>query len=393
MSTPAGQHSRLVRLLRYIESDSTNLALRIDAIREACNAGEWKIARALIESGLSAHPGSPELLASLGLVELQAQRYLEAERALVAALAGGVDAPEVRFNLAFCRFTLGNYAQALELLTNPVLAPVVPNALLLRARCLHHLDRPLEAIADCKAYLELASADADAKGLLSLLLYEKRSLGEARALSEAALRQDATQLEAMLTRGALAADERDYETAASTYLTLVEAHPLCGRGWLGLALVDLLRMRIDSAKRYIALATATMPDHIGSLHVLAWIEVVRGNLPEARTAFERALTIDRNFAETHGGLAVIAVLEGDGAAAAACIKRALRLQPGCLSARYAEVLALGRAGKHEAAQAAFEALMSTRIADEEGSYRSFVAAHLRSLRADPATANMFGTRH
>ena len=108
---------------------------------------------------------------------------------------------------------------------------------------------------------------------------------------------------------------------------------------------------------------------------------------------ERALTIDRNFAETHGGLAVIAVLEGDGAAAAACIKRALRLQPGCLSARYAEVLALGRAGKHEAAQAAFEALMSTRIADEEGSYRSFVAAHLRSLRADPATANMFGTRH
>ncbi|MBB6091185.1 tetratricopeptide (TPR) repeat protein [Povalibacter uvarum] len=393
MSTPTGHPSRLDRLLSYIESDSTNLALRNDAIREACDAGEWKIARALIESGLSKHPGSAALLASLGLVELQAQRYVEAECALVAALAGGLEAPEVRFNLAFCRFGLGDYAQALELLADPVLVPVLPIALLLRARCLHHLDRPLEAIADCKAYLEFASDDADAKGLLSLLLYEKRSLSEARGLSEAALLQNATQLEAMLTLGALAADERDYETAASTYLTLVEAHPLCGRGWLGLALVDLLRMRMDSAKRYIALATATMPDHIGSLHVLAWIEVVRGNFPEARSAFQRALSIDRNFAETHGGLAVVAVLEGDGAAATACIKRALRLQPGCLSARYADALALDRAGKREAAQAAFEELMSTRIADEGGSYRSFVAAHLRSLRDDPETATMFATRH
>lgn len=393
MSAPTDQPSRLDRLLRYIESDSTNLALRNDAIREACNVGQWKIARALIERGLRAHPQNAALLASLGFVELQAQRYIEAERALAAALARGVEAPEVRFNLAFCRFTLRDYAAALELLADAVVALVLPGALLLRARCLHHLDRPLEAIADCKAYLELSSEDADAKGLLSLLLYEKRSLKEARALSEAALRQNTTQLEALLTRGAFATDERDYGTAASTYLTLVETHPLCGRGWLGLALVDLLRMRIDSARRCIGLAAGAMPGNIGSLHVLAWIEVVCGNLTEARAAFVRALAIDRNFAETHGGLAVVAVLEDDAAAAAACIKRALRLQPECLSARYADVLALSKAGKQEAAQTAFEALMSTRITVQEGPYRDFVAAHLRSLSSDPATAALFATRH
>jgi hypothetical protein len=54
--------------------------------------------------------------------------------------------------------------------------------------------------------------------------------------------------------------------------------------------------------------------------------------------------LNRNFAETHGGLASIAALRGDREGAERGIEVGLRLDPACLSAQFARSVLISRAG-------------------------------------------------
>jgi branched-chain amino acid transport system permease protein len=49
----------------------------------------------------------------------------------------------------------------------------------------------------------------------------------------------------------------------------------------------------------------TMAEHIGTWHGLALSLVLQGRLDEAQALYEQTLEMDRNFAESHGGLAVV----------------------------------------------------------------------------------------
>ena len=81
-----------------------------------------------------------------------------------------------------------------------------------------------------------------------------------------------------------------------------------------------------------------MPGHVGSRHAVGWCHVLQQDLPAARANFAQALAMDRNFAESHGALAVVDVLQARTAEARRGIARALRLDSGCLSAVLAQKL-------------------------------------------------------
>lgn len=68
---------------------------------------------------------------------------------------------------------------------------------------------------------------------------------------------------------------------------------------------------------------------------------MRGELAEAEQTFRKALALDRNFGESHGGLAVVSALQGKKSEAEEGVQRALRLDPEGLSARYAEMVLSG----------------------------------------------------
>lgn len=344
--------TRLKRLLAFIEHDAGNLELRKDAIREAFDAGDWSVARDLLDLGLLAFP----------------------------------DEPELHYYLAFARFMQRRYVDALALLTAE-LAQTLPIALVLRARCQHYLGRPDDAIADCKTHLSLVPEHAETHGLLALLLHEQGQNAQATEHAETALRHDATQPEAFLTIASMQSDARDYDAARRSFDVLLQAHPDCGRGWLGLALIELAQMRVEPAARSIELAAKHLPDHIGTWHVVAWLAILRDDLAAAATAFEQALVLNRNFAETHGGLAVVAVLQGREDDARDDIKRALRLDQQSMAVVYAQMLLLKRHGRHNEAQLLLDKFLERPVERTDMQYRDLLLFSLNRAGTNSVTCH------
>jgi len=253
----------------------------------------------------------------------------------------------------------------------------------LRARCLQHLARGAEAMEDCQRCLARTPDHAEAAGLLALVLYDQQRVDEAQRYIDLALAIDPVQLEALLVRASWQLDRRNHEAARASFNTLVQAHPACGRAWFGLALLDLDLMQLDAARCAIELAANYLQEHIGTWHVLAWIQILRGDISTAATAFERALALNRNFGETHGGLAVIAALQGREADARASLKRALRLDPQCMAAQCAQFLLLHRQGRESSAQALMDAFLARPLPGGKGdqTFRDVVATQMRRLHS------------
>jgi tetratricopeptide (TPR) repeat protein len=388
-----GTHERRETTLRsLLVLDEGNSSLRRDAIAEAFDAGDWTAARDLIDEGLRRLPDDASLLALSGFEHLQSRRYADAERALSAAISNGLEAPEPRYNLAFARFAQGRHEEALAILDERVYG-TVPLAILLRARCLHHLQRHDEAIAASSSYLQVEPDRADAHGILALLLQETGRSREAQPHIAVALGRDPHQLEAMLALASIQQDAQELAAARASFGKLVEIYPGCGRGWLGLGLVELADLRVDIAKKRIERAVECMPRHIGTLHVLAWICLMQGDVDGAERAFVKAMALNRTFGETHGGLAAISALRGRGDEAREGIRRALRLDPRCMAARFAELVLLQRAGKHDEARAVIERFLQQRAPGRDVLFRDLVATHLHYIQARESAESARPTVH
>jgi len=102
----------------------------------------------------------------------------------------------------------------------------------------------------------------------------------------------------------------------------------------------MLRNDLPRAHEVLDHAVRAMPDHIGTWHALAWTQLLQGDSDAAEASYRNAYALDRNFGDTHGGLALIDALRGDFDSAEQGIKRALRLDPNAITARYAQTLVM-----------------------------------------------------
>lgn len=92
-------------------------------------------------------------------------------------------------------------------------------------------------------------------------------------------------------------------------------------------------VRADQAHAVVA-----MPDHIGTWHALAWAQLLLGDVQAAEASYRSALALDRNFGKSHGGLAIVELLTDRLPEGEASMNRALKLDPGAVSGRYAKSL-------------------------------------------------------
>jgi hypothetical protein len=84
------------------------------------------------------------------------------------------------------------------------------------------------------------------------------------------------------------------------------------------------------------------------------------------TSFENALALDRNFAESHGGLAVVFALQSQAHKAQEYAEVALKLDRNNISGRYAQALLSGEIKDTETLQRLARRLLSSRTTSVGG---------------------------
>lgn len=336
---------RTTRLEGYLAQDPGNLPLQADLADAYLQAGRWSDARAVLERTLAQAPGDGPARYRLALVMRMDGDLEAAARLLDALLAEGVDAPAVRFERARVAA-----AQADWTAVNQVLAPMNALAepaefgddvLLLRLRALHHLALLDEGLA-------LGAEWAEARGgalptpavaaLASLSLDANRVDEAARWIARVRDEDLAGNAELLGAMGFVDMHAGQLHQAAARFAASAELQPAMGRAHLGQGLAQAALGDLGLAIQALKRATETMPSHLGSWHALAWMQLLNDDVAGATATFAHALTLDRNFGDSHGGVALMAALRGDTAAAQEGIRTGGRLDPRSMNVAMAKIV-------------------------------------------------------
>jgi len=358
----SAEQNRLARLLNFLEQDPANLSLLTDALALAIDLGDIVHGQRLLDHIKAQAIEEPKICALAAHVSLQAGQYAAAGTFGDKAIDGGLTHPAVIFNTAQGHFYSGDYLSAhtlLSLLSND--SQSAPSLLLMHARALHQLEETELAEALVVRAVQQQPDNTDMRGLLALLQYENDSYSPALLTAHETLTEDPDQLDALIACASVHFHQNNITASRSAWLHTVTAHPECGRAWSGLARLEFNELEFDEAEEHLKTAVRYMPDHIGTWHLLSWVYILRGDSIRARQALDQSYELDRTFGETHGGLAIVDIMEGMMGRAQKGIRRALKLNPNGLSAQYAQALVLQQEGQPEkAAQLIDKVLDQTR---------------------------------
>lgn len=357
----AAVRQRLDRLEGFLRDDPQNGTLLIDAFETALSCGEWERARFHLQHGqtLKSEPLAWQLRE--GDFWLAQQRYDEALGVLEALEK--TPEPPIGFaevllhNLAFIAFRRGQHADCVARLAPTLEASaegtsqpgVLPEAATralqqLWLRALHHDNQLDRAMTWAHAAEQRGVLDAQAAGVASLIAIDASDFGAAQRWSGISLGSGTPAdhpVEALVAQASVALAARDAARAGQLADAALQRQPGDGRAWSTRGFAALLAGDLVAAYAAFRQATSAMAPHIGTWHGLGWTQILQGDLPGARASFDTALALDRNFPESHGGLAVVLAMQSLRQEAQEHAELALRLDKSNLSGRYANALLSG----------------------------------------------------
>lgn len=342
---------RLQRLLGYLTQDPGNDLLRQDAISMACDVGDGATAlrllderraggalppmpwgflaarAALAEGDIDSALAQWETLAILPDVEPEAQVLAASAGAQLRLRRGGLDAVEQAYRL------LAPFIQGVD-----ARSPLHEAAQSAWLRVEHHAGHLREGLDWALAREATGQLAPEAAGVASVMAMDVSDMASSSRLSQLALAALPEQGEALVTAAALSLVDGQPDAALALNERVAAARPTDGRAWTQLGAARLLALDLQGARVAYARATELMPGHAGSWHGLAWTQVLLGDLVEAERLLDHALELDRNFAETHGALAVVYARTGRRTLAQEALRRARGLDAGSFAAQYAQAL-------------------------------------------------------
>jgi tetratricopeptide (TPR) repeat protein len=336
---------RLRRLQTLLRADPGNEPLARECMERALACGDYDFVLEQADQTLARSP--EDLVARFNrATALMGKRDYESAIVVLREIAAGhSELTAAQINLGLCHYCLGQHAQARAPLESAYQAGDRSAQLLhLLVSTYHHLGLLKEAIAVAEANPQAASADAGAAGVYALAYLDAGLPQPAARWAARALKADPDCVDGLIVQATLEAARMHVAHARDSYERVLQLAPENARALIGLGTLALLARDLARARSLLERGVARMPRHVGSWHVLAWARLVSGDLAGAEQALEASAQIDRNFAETHGGLASIAALRGERDKAERGIETALRLDPRCLSAQFARSVLMSRAG-------------------------------------------------
>lgn len=354
--------SRLSSLLALLVSDPANLPLLADCAEAALDERQPMVAVELLARRARLAAPSARETSMLGLAALQERRFEDATTIYGTLLADGKGDAGLHFNLAWARANLKDFTTALDGLDDAD-ARALPQAAMLRVQLLHELGAFDGAGEAARAYIALHPTHEGLMAAVSVLALDI----EDEALAAACAAKAGNHPDALTTLGTLALGDEHATDALALFERALAKNEMSPRAWVGLGLAKLMTGAPEAAPAALDRGAALFGDHLGSWIAAGWSYFVNGDLTTARGRFETAMMLDPNFAENHGSLAVLDVLQGDVTEAARKSDVALRLDRHCYSAALAKSLLAAGAGDARTAQRIFEMAARTPI---EGSGRT-----------------------
>jgi len=348
--------SRLERLLPLLSGDPDNLALLCDAAEAALAERRPDVAAGLISRAAELAPLAPSQVNLAGLAAMQLSLFDEAAAHFESLATQDIGGSAVRFNLAWCRAMLKDFEGALGLLDENT-ATDLAQAAMLKVQILHERAEFEQAAELARHYV---SQHPDHPGLLAAVSVLALDIGDTE-LAERCAARAGDHPDALTTLGTLALGEERSADARRLFDRAIERNTGSARAWVGRGLTGLLGDDAAKAGEDIDRGAELFGDHLGSWIAAGWAYFVAGDLALSRRRFETALEIDDTFAEAHGSLAVIDILEGERESGRERSKVALRLDRNCYSAALARVLLAADAGDEMSARRIFELAVNSPV--------------------------------
>ncbi|VVE90706.1 tetratricopeptide repeat protein [Pandoraea bronchicola] len=350
-SHTAGAHdeARLERLLGYLASDPGNDALRADAFDTALGAGDRAQAQALFDGALPEQQLAPMWRFRLGNLALAAHDWARAKTLFDDLRAEFGDNPGLAHNLAYIAFQSGDFARVDALLSPWIdLVDVDDTTRALWLRAAHHASMFRDALARARQWQASNLLGPQAAGVASLMAVDAAAFADVAPWAQFALQHLPEQHEALVALGSMALGNQQSDQAKQCFTAALRTHPEDGRAWSGMGFALLALLDSEGARSAFARAVKHMPSHIGTWHGKGWAALTTNDVAQARADFEHALSLDRNFADSHGAMAVVNYFERREDEARAAVARAFGLDRGCLTAKFAQAMLDGELSDVEA---------------------------------------------
>lgn len=341
--------SRLATLLPLLESDPGNLMLLADTAEAALDERQPEIACELLARYADLAPLPPRETNLAGIAALQARSFDKAADAFGALYEAGVLDSGVRFNLAWARANLKQFEGALNVLDDDT-ARTLPQAAELRIQLLHQLGDFDGAGEVARDYAQLFPEHRGLMAAVSVLALDI----DDEQLAAACAAKAGDHPDALTTLGTLALGDNHATDALDMFERAIGRNPEIPRAWIGRGLAKMMTGQAESAPHDLDKGAEMFGDHLGSWIAAGWSYFVNGDQVTSRARFEHALDLDPTFAESHGSLAVLDLLAGDLDEARRKSDVALRLDRQCYSAALAKSLLAASGGDHQSARRIFE---------------------------------------
>jgi Flp pilus assembly protein TadD len=345
------EQQKLQRMRALLASDPRNEPLWQSCCDLAASGRDYAALEELAHHRLAATPADPQGLHRQAIALMGLKRFEAALEPLGALAASLPQDAAVARDLGLCHYALRRFDAAKPYFAARYAAGERDAELLrLLVSTYHHLGLMGEALAIAKDNSGPARADGALAGVYALLFFDADDPMRAARYASLALEKNPDSTDALVVQGTLRIAQMRLDEAQRDFDRVIERAPTNGRAWIGIGTTALLRRDFAAARKALRSGVENMATHVGSWHLLAWTELVSGDLDEAERLFTHALELDRNFAESHGALAAVAALRADRATAEREIEVANRLDPDGLAAKFAESLLLRAGGDPERAR-------------------------------------------
>ncbi|MFC4312707.1 tetratricopeptide repeat protein [Steroidobacter flavus] len=344
-STPVSSNmespvEKLQQRLGWLRRDPDNASLYRQCADAALALRQYDVLLEIADQALSRDPDNASARFDRANARIGRREYREALSALAEIQPVTPEqSAAIDSNRAVCHYCLGEYEQALPLLMDQYRQGQRSAALLLMAvRANHHLSNLDEAAAIANANPQAAGSDAALAGAYALMFLDTGDAGSAARWSATALRLDARSIDGAITDGTLAVMRLQLDRAQRQFNSVLELAPETGRAWIGLGTLAMLQQDLRQAASHFERGLQSMPGYVGGWHMLGWAQLMQQDLEAAERSLNHALSLDRNFAETHGTLAALDALKGNVDSAKHRLELARRLDPDSFSMQFAAAL-------------------------------------------------------